>query len=203
MSARAAFDPAGEQVRQFADPFPPALIDHFWRLGVPADHLTREHPVWGLDFLLCARVVFRPRARFRFASEDGDDGPGIDGAFTFPARRGIDGEIEDVVAWHPGKGLLATWLGRVSMLGEDELEAWEGPGEPLAVHRSPLGYLRAGWRGVVVIHEAPARRALLECGRPLLAEDLAHGDRLEAMLARALPRILVPDPDLASAGAAA
>ena len=108
-------------------------------------------------------------------------------AFIFPEVDPVEG-ITDLIAWHPRTGRIASWNGRASLLGG----AAAGDGaEPLVVHTSPLGWLAAFREGVVVVHEARGARRLLDLRRPLWAEDLTHGEALDAMLARLRPRILV------------
>lgn len=187
-------DPAWEHAKGL----PLRRSDFAWfrSQGLGGEHLACAR--YGCDLLLRDLVVFGRRQRFTFARHDGGDGPGTAQAYTLVART-IDGTPADVIAWDRETGRLASWLGRVGMLGEDSLWRPLHPEEPLLVHRDPLGWLKAGWRGVVVVHEAAARPALLQAGT-LLTADFAHGEAVEAMLRRVrLPRILIEAPDLEDA----
>ncbi|MGF3025565.1 hypothetical protein ACQVP2_22405 [Methylobacterium aquaticum] len=186
-------DPEREQAKGL--PLRPVDVEWFAArglLGRPA--CTR----YGLDLLMRDLVVFDRRQRFEFARDVGGPGPGAMSVYTVPARDAA-GDVVDVVAWHPRSGRIASWLGRIGVLGEDSLWRPLGCDEPLLVHRDPVGWLRADWRGVVVVHETRARRQLLDAGA-LLAEDVDHGEELDAMLRRVrLPRILVGQPAEAAA----
>ncbi|ACL58742.1 hypothetical protein [Methylobacterium nodulans] len=189
MTARRALDPEREQARGL--PLGHADFAAFRRHGVDGRHLACARH--GCDLVLRDLVVFGKRQRFGFARHDGGEGPGAVEAYTIPARD-AGGALVDVVAWDPAAGRLATWLGAVGMLGEDSLWRPLADKEPLVVHRDPVGWLAAGWRGVVVINDALARPALLGAGT-LLTQDIAHGEAVEAMLRKVrMPRILVEAP---------
>ncbi|SEO42254.1 hypothetical protein SAMN04487843_101339 [Methylobacterium sp. ap11] len=182
-------DPEREQARGAA--LRRSDFARFRHMGLEGAHLACGR--YGADILLRDVVVFEKRQRFRFARDDNGPGTGAEPAYTIPARD-IDGEVVDVVAWHPPTGRLSSWLGRVGLLGEDSLWRPLGSDEPLLVHRDPFAWLKASWRGVVVVHPGLARAALLEAGT-LLTTDLAHAETINALLRRQrLPRILVKTP---------
>jgi hypothetical protein len=64
------------------------------------------------------------------------------------------------------------------------------------VHRTPLGWLRAGREGVVVVEARRAAQLLRDFG-PLAGEDEAHGRELRELFRRQEPRIYVPERRLA------
>jgi hypothetical protein len=114
-------------------------------------------PVWP-ELPACATVVFdRKRPQFDFAEEVGDQG--AISAFLFLARD-EDGEPADLVAWAPSVNRLAAWFGAVALLGAEDLWAPRLTKErALPVFEAPLGWLRAGREGVVVISRSPLSRS--------------------------------------------
>lgn len=134
-----------------------------------------------------ARVQFLRGGRVVFDTDKRAAPEALVPAFVMPAID-ADGAVIDLVAWHPRTGRIgsaersAGWLAG-GYLSDDE---------PVLVHPDPLSWLRAGRTGVVVVHEDLARPALLSM-RTLQAADVAHGEALQAMLAKVrLPRIVVP-----------
>lgn len=105
--------------------------------------------------------------------------------------------LVDHVAWpfdQPSE--FATAAGRADLLGADQVgnPASFFGGRPLFVHRTPLAWLRAGCRGVVVLDERRAGVRLASALGNLLAEDLDHARELHRLMGRAFPtsRIRVP-----------
>ena len=74
---------------------------------------------------------------------------------------------------HWRQGFVGSWLGRVGLLGEEQLD---GPrlGAPLQVHPDPLAWLRAGRDGVVIVDPVRAAPMLRDAG-PL--EVASFGER--------------------------
>ncbi len=70
--------------------------------------------------------------------------------------------------------------GDALVLGAAYLEIAGQEREPIAVFKTPMSWLRSGGAGVVVLDWDWARDLLL--GHELIAEDLALGERLEAVL---------------------
>jgi hypothetical protein len=132
-------------------------------------------------------VVFLPGGRFEFA-RDVLDASGAVVAIVFPAPDDLS-QLLDIAAWDPETGRLALLLGRVAMLGQDNLYGWR-LGEPLAMHETPLDWLKADREGVFVID--PERASpLLRRVEPLGVKRASFGRRMrEAMTIRA-PRIVV------------
>lgn len=133
-----------------------------------------------------------PPRRFRF------DPDGTDAAF-FEVVEVEDGEmvVTDLVAFDVvDPTTFSTFEGHGVLLGADQIEnpsSFLGT-RPLLVHRTPMAWLRAGCRGVVVLDERRAGARLAGALGSLLAEDLDHARKLHRLLGRAFPtsRIRVP-----------
>jgi hypothetical protein len=111
-----------------------------------------------------------------------------------PAETIRSGAIADLVAMHPRhpdrwalRVGAAEWLGAVP---PQYLDA-----APVPVWRSPLGWLRGGCIGLVILsrERASAYRLLADLQGDIIAEDARHVAELRAILAQPwpLPRILV------------
>lgn len=99
------------------------------------------------------------------------------------------GHAVDIVAWDPESNRLGTWLGVAYALGQASvLTGHLSVGLP--VHRTPLNYLRAAGKGIVILNASTARSYLIDAG-PLIAEDAKHRRELTTALAQPLPRIVV------------
>jgi len=102
----------------------------------------------------------------------------------------VDAETEvDLVAWsasNPSK--FGTFLGTSGLLGADQIinTASFFGNRPLAVHRTPLGWLQAGCNGIVILSASKARVTLVRRLGPLLAEDIRHAEAIVRQCAPAL-----------------
>ncbi len=153
-------------------------LDAFADRGVPPLALVQP------DVLMRDVVVYDDAGRFEFKRwADGAEGVG---AIIIMARSRI-GDPMDLVAWTPGDNRLASWFGYAGLLGEDSVPLHE----TVRVHRSPMSWLQASRRGVVLINPARAARALQDAG-PLQAEDLEHAKALKPIVTAVSPTILVP-----------
>jgi hypothetical protein len=140
-------------------------------------------------------VVFLPNDCFEFAGHARDPSGAVV-AVIFLARDDL-GDPSDLAAWEPETGRLALLLGRVAMLGQDNLYGWR-LGDPLMVHETPLEWLQAGREGVFVID--PQRASpLLRMVEPLGVKRPEYGRRLQAALTICAPRIVVAAPQAAAA----
>lgn len=146
---------------------------------------TREPVDLGFE-VRRARVQFLARGRFIPAWDPHAAADETVPALVIPALE--DGDLVDLVAWHPKTGRLASLDRRAGLLAGPAPE----PDAPLVVFADPLPWLAACRAGVVVVHENLARPFLL--AQPAIqAADVAHGEALQAMLAKVrLPRIVVP-----------
>jgi hypothetical protein len=152
---------------------PSSEVMRWWRdQGVSIDALIKPLAV------LAERAVFQPNGTYI---------PNALGEFVcvLPAFDG-DG-LADVVAWAPKSGRMASRLGIVSMLGEEQAARASGASEPILIWRNPIGWLRACRRGVVILD--PERAAVLLAGLPVSAEDDADARHLRAILKVRPPRI--------------
>ncbi|MDO8397973.1 MAG: hypothetical protein Q7T45_09135 [Bradyrhizobium sp.] len=152
----------------------------------------REHGVVAID-------LFRPWSTqvdwvlfngeyFEFADEGDDRGEQV-------LTMGVisDNGLIDAVAWHPATRRLAVWLGVGFALGEYKIrDHMENSSTGLPVFRSPLGWLRAGCEGIVIVRKTFAHIVLKKVPL-LLAEDESHRIELVGMfpVGGARPRILV------------
>lgn len=146
---------------------------------------TREPVDLGFE-VRRARVQFLARSRFIPAWDRRAAADETVPALVIPALE--DGELVDLVAWHPKTGRLASLDRRAGWLAGPAPE----PDAPLVVFADPLPWLAACRAGVVVVHESIARPFLL--AQPAIqAADVEHGEKLQAMLTKVrLPRIVVP-----------
>jgi hypothetical protein len=99
------------------------------------------------------------------------------------------GNAVDIVAWDLETNHIGTWLGVAYALGQASVLAGH-LSAGLPVHRTPLNYLRAAGKGIVILNASTARSYLIDAG-PLIAEDAKHRRELTTALAQPLPRILV------------
>lgn len=142
-----------------------------------------------------ARVQFLARGRFIPAWDPHAVADETVPALVIPALE--DGDLVDLVAWHPRTGRIASLDRRAGLLAGPPPE----PDAPLVVFADPLSWLAACRAGVVVVHENLARPYLL--AQPAIqAADVDHGEKLQAMLAKVrLPRIVVPTSSIDRAAA--
>ena len=132
-------------------------------------------------------VVFQPGDRFELARHARDASSAVM-AVVFMARDDLGNPL-DLAAWEAETGRLALLIGRVSMLGQDNLYGWR-IGEPLVVHETPLEWLKAGREGVFVTD--PQRASpLLRMAEPLGVKRSEFGRQLQAALTIRAPRIVV------------
>jgi len=148
--------------------------------GVPISAMIEPDPI------LHARIAMQAGFFDQVLPEEA----GAD-AFVFLARD-RDDQPADLVAWRPRAGAIARWCGRAALLGEDAVYgprlAAEGA---LPIFSSPLGWLKAGRHGVVILDHHRAASFLEGLG-PYQAEDEAHRAELRRLLTKPAPRILVP-----------
>lgn len=98
------------------------------------------------------------------------------------------GEFNDLCAWSPTSGQIASWLGVACIIGQESLSSQRGKDEKLWLHPSPLDWLQHGRTGVVVIDYEAARTVLADVG-PIAVKSADH----KAKLARQWrsPRVVV------------
>jgi hypothetical protein len=151
-------------------------IDRFGELGVRAIDLGTPWPV------LADRVLFDGEF-FSFA--DGTDMIG-EPAFTM----GIisNAGMIDIAAWDPVAKRIGLWTDEGFALGERQIHHPNPLVRGLHVFRDPVGWLRAGRCGIVIIRSGFARAVLGDV--PLLiAEDEQHRAELQDLLGMTGPQI--------------
>jgi hypothetical protein len=158
-------------------------IERLITLGVTASAIGGSYSEG--EFCLAAdEVVFLDCERFEFARY-AKGGEAVN-ACIFLCRDQL-GEIADLVA---GRGeFLASWLGRVSMLGEHNALA-PRLGHGLTVHETPMDWLKAGRDGVVIA-DGERAKPILHCAGPLLVQSVRYGKNLGTKLMTPSPRIRV------------
>jgi hypothetical protein len=178
------------------------IIAEYCLCALPSDDVLRGLATAGIDLAALIRrwqnrprdvpridcVIFDKRGGFEFARYRNDlRGTG---AMIFIINDHTGGVI-DLAAWAPPQP-PALWMARGSMLGAENLFGFRMR-EALEIHPTPLEWLRAGCRGVVIIN--PQKSAdLLRRAEPLQASSFAHGRTLRKLLEVRPPRILVPSP---------
>jgi hypothetical protein len=159
-------------------------IDRFGDLGIRAIDLSTP---WSMQV---DRVSFYGDF-FQFA-DDGD----IRGLQVITMGvMSLDGLI-DVMAWHPSTGQQAMWTGHGFALSEYKIGDHVGPGSAgLAVFRTPMSWLCAGCKGIVIVRKTLAHSALANVP-VLIAEDESHRLELLQMFTAggAAPSILARAP---------
>lgn len=160
-------------------------VARFTATGIPTAALYDPDPIRAARVVIDGdRLIFPGELR-----EPMD----LSGVFVVPVRD-EGGAVIDMAGWRPADGALATWCGTAWCLGEDWLAkpfyALRADGA-LNVFTTPLSWLCASRRGIVIIDHRAAARHLLWRG-PLLAEDFAHGLVLRKKLTIAPPVVLIP-----------
>ena len=133
------------------------------------------------------RIVPHARARrFELQRHDEVAGEGVSALIAL-ALDG-DGVPLDLVAFHGGAvPFIGSWLGRVGLLGEDNL--WRAR-DALTVHATALDWLRAGRDGVVVVDPVRAAPMLRDAGLMEVGSQ-AERRRLLDLMAVRLPEVRV------------
>ena len=129
----------------------------------------------GIPALAQSRPVCIHAGRATFCDGRYTPNPIAEPVFILPIITG--GEIIDLCAWNPLAGELGTRLGAGAVIGQEQIEQGFGSTRtPLPVWRSPLRWLKASRRGIVVVDDDAARHLLaglvLETDDPDFAKDL-------------------------------
>ena len=93
--------------------------------------------------------------------------------------------VLDLLAWPLAEPeAFATAVGNADVVGATNMRstAYCPFTQPLWVHRTPLGWIKAACKGCVIINPSYAGYWLRKCNRQILAEDLDHGRELRGML---------------------
>jgi len=156
------------------------------RLGVP-DELTRTFAVVAVGRGVFDGELWRPDEdgrRLVVIAVRGESG--IELEFPLPdALIRCGAEILDLVAIAPRENRWATRFGAACHLGYVPPQ-FADPA-PTRIHRSPIGWLRAGGQGLCLLTRRPAEQQdLLLRLRALIGEDIEHGEELQALVSRPL-----------------
>jgi hypothetical protein len=153
-------------------------IDRFGELGVRAIDLGTPWPV------LAERVVFEGEF-FSFA-----DGTEMIGEPAFTMAIISNAGMIDIAAWDPVAKRISLWTGEGFALGERQIHHPNPLVRGLHVFGDPVGWLRAGRCGIVIIRTGFARAVLGDV--PLLiAENEQHRAELQDLLGMTGPQIEV------------
>ncbi|MEY9189156.1 hypothetical protein [Bradyrhizobium ottawaense] len=155
-------------------------IDRFAELGVPALHLGSPWPI------LVDKVVFEG-VFFSFA-----DDLGVLGELAFTIVVFSNAGMIDVAAWQPETERLAVWRGDGFALGERQIHLPNPLAGGLHVFRSPIDWLRASRRGIVIVQPQFARAVLADVP-VLVAEDEQHRKELQELFLFSGPQIILPE----------
>ncbi len=148
-----------------------------WLLGQGVSIRSFASP-WAVR---AAHVLFEPTGRYL---------PCRIGPFVYVLPCIASEGLIDLVAWQPMTGRVASRLGAAGLLGQRQAEQAASyiTARPIRVWKSPIGWLRAGRSGVVIVD--PPRAAHLLSGINLIPQDVEHGRVLAGTLRVPPPRIL-------------
>jgi hypothetical protein len=171
-------------------------IARFRDSGVDPDALLHPHP------LRADWVAFLSDGLFEFARYLEDTNVTVEPAFTLVVTTTY-GAI-DIAAWQPQANRIGLWLNRAVALGEEQILAPRLGDEALAVRPTPMSWLRARRRGIVILRPSAAFFYLRDVPS-LCAEDFAHAEELERILnpTKAKTKIVLPDRRQNNDGSAA
>jgi hypothetical protein len=160
-------------------------IDRLLAAGVSEHALAFDPDDYG--FAIAADRVAFDGSHFAFERHLRQPDDSCASALIFVARDEC-GEPADLVAWRGEQ--LASWTTKARLLGQQHVFGPRIGSNALAIHPSPLEWLRADRRGCVLIDAERARWLLTSAG-PLQAASIAHGRELLSALTFH-PQILVP-----------
>src|SRR4051794_12098030 len=119
-------------------------IDALLQAGVPSLALGSD-PGGYVGYTLAADCVVFNGRYFDFARDLDDPAEAVTALLI--AARDEGGDVVDIVAAGPCDRRIATWVGRVSMLGQQNLWAPRLGPEMLSVHPDPITWLADDRRG--------------------------------------------------------
>jgi hypothetical protein len=163
-------------------------IDKLLASGVPPLALAQGSR--GIGFALARdRIVpHREARRFEFTRHDETAGEEVCSLIVLALdARGVP---VDLVAFHAGATpFIGSWLGRVGLLGEEQIRRAR---DVLQVHATPLSWLRAGRDGVCVVDPVRAAPMLRDAGTMVVATPHERRRLVETISVRLPPIIVRP-----------
>ncbi|RYC29706.1 hypothetical protein D3273_22465 [Lichenibacterium minor] len=166
-----------------------ADIDGYLSAGVDIMSLVQSYDGSGLAVARDRIVAHPDRRRFEFSRFS--RGAFLDVSAHILVALDREGEIADLVAFRGGENAFAgSWLGRIGLLGEEQLDRAR---DELRVHADVLSWLRAGRQGVVVIDPVRAAPMLRDAGS-MVVGSWEEKRRLTDMLSVRLPPIAIEAP---------
>ena len=156
---------------------------------IPKSALEFDYPKIPVSPIKQASVSFSNAQRFDFNWER-EDGYSASRALIIPCRDEA-GDLADLAAWDPLTQQIALWVGRVAMLGQQNVLA-PRLSMALKVQLSPMDWLRDEREGIYIIDNSHAAPLLNDAGR-LAAETTEQGLALERNLTMR-PKIVVRAP---------
>jgi hypothetical protein len=141
------------------------------------------------DMVLAAQVAFFDRT-FAFPDEL-DEPQEVTSAFMMICRDDY-GDAIDLAAWSPSTERMATWLGRAWAIDQFRmLSPRLSDHGALPVFQTPLQWLQAGRRGIVILDRDKAQWRIAYLGCSLIVDDVSHGQSLRRALTIKPPKILI------------
>jgi hypothetical protein len=141
------------------------------------------------DMVLAAQVVFLENS---FAFQDELDEPEDVTAAFVTICRDENGDAIDLAAWAPSTERMATWLGRAWAIDQFRmLSPRLSDHGALPVFQTPLQWLQAGRKGIVILDHYKAQWRIAYLGCRLIVDDVAHGQSLRRALTIKPPKILI------------
>ncbi len=160
--------------------------DRLTSTGIPLMALAGNADGHGFCIMRDRVVPHAAAHRFEFARHDATAGEGVPALIALALDR--DGSPIDLVGFHGGPApFIGSWLGRVGLLGEENLDRAR---DALTVHPGPMDWLRDERRGVVVVDPVRATSMLRHAGTMEVGTH-AERRRLLDLMAVRLPPVRV------------
>lgn len=163
-------------------------LDYFKSAGISMCHAEKDYSI---GIVTVANVQDHGNHRFDFTDK---------GGFRALVCEALAEDAEttiDLVAWpldRPAHVMSA--FGKCAYLGAFDVHnpATYCMGYPLVVHKTPLDYMRAGFRGAAIVTPKLAARQFIDIPGQIAAQDYRHGRDLKRLIESVIPRdrVVVP-----------
>lgn len=161
-------------------------MDKLLASGVPPMALAQGPR--GVGFALARDRIVPHREARRFEFTRYDETAGDEVCALVVLTLDAWGVPIDLVAFHAGQmPFVGSWLGRVGLLGEEQVHRTR---DVLQVHATPLDWLQAGREGVCIVDPVRAAPMLRDAGTMVVATPHDRRRLVETISVR-LPPILV------------